>query len=79
VAEQLAAEHRPGVWCVTELRIGELPEKLVQQFRRTGRLVVAEECDSAGSVGSQLARCCEWDLKKSEIPGMGGSSDSRQR
>ncbi len=43
VAEQLAAEHRPGVFCVTELRFGELPEKLVQQFRRTGRLVVAEE------------------------------------
>jgi hypothetical protein len=54
VAEQLAAEHRPGVWCVKDLRIRELPEKFVQQFRRTGRLMAAEEYDSAGSIGRLL-------------------------
>ena len=57
VAEQLAAEHRPSVWCVTELPIRELPEELEQQLRRTGRLVVAEEHVLAGSAGSQLAGC----------------------
>jgi transketolase len=56
-AEQLAAEHRPSVWCVTELPIREFPEELEQQLRRTGRLVVAEEHVLAGSAGSQLAGC----------------------
>lgn len=53
----LSEVDRPTIWCLAELPIRELPDVLLQDIRRSGLIVFAEEhvaCGSAGREFSQL-------------------------
>lgn len=54
--EELPASHRPNLWAVAELPIGQspMPEELMAQIRDSAALCVAEEHVQRGGFGSEL-------------------------
>jgi transketolase len=51
---QLSERHRPNLWCLSELPLGELPEELLHDVRGTDSLYIIEEHVAQGGVGPML-------------------------
>lgn len=46
--------QRPALWCLCKLPVQRLPDELVHELQRTGRLVIAEEHVAQGSAGHMI-------------------------
>jgi transketolase len=51
---ELSEGHRPNLWCLSELPLGELPAELLADVRSTETLYVVEEHVAQGGVGPTL-------------------------
>jgi transketolase len=52
----LPESERPSLWVVSELPMVEIPSEFIDDFRRSGHLVVVEEHVAQGSAGASLAQ-----------------------